>query len=123
MEPDTAWPMIVTAAWGSSFIAVATATAYCSANIVMLRTSGMELPGRVTVALFLSTASSTGPRQSANDANNSAATNQARSGSRPLSRAVASRDKPIRKNARGTISSRQIGSVLGRSDCHPCQIR
>jgi hypothetical protein len=108
---------------GSSFIAVATATAYCSANIVMLRTSGIELPGRITVALFLSTASSRGPRQSANDANNSAATSQASSGSRPLSRAVASRDKPIRKNARGTTSSRQIGSVLGRSDCHPCQIR
>src|SRR5216684_6608343 len=52
--------MIATAAWGSSFMAVATATAYCSTNTVMLRASGVALPGRVTVPLFLSTASSFG---------------------------------------------------------------
>jgi len=104
-------------------MAVATATAYCSANIVVLRTSGIELPGRVTVPFCLSTASSWGPRESANAANKSAATNHARSGSKPLSRAMVSRDKPISKNTRGTISIRQIGRVLGRSDCHPCQIR
>ena len=115
--------MIATAAWGSSFMAVATATAYCSTNTVMLRTNGVGLPGRVTVPLSLSTASSFGLRESASKANKTAATNHARSGSIPLSRAVTSRDKPIRKNTKGTISIRQIGRVLGRSDCEPCQIR
>jgi hypothetical protein len=107
----------------SSFMAVATATAYCSTNTLMLRTSGRALPGRVTVPLFLSTASSSGLRESASEASDSAATRHARSGSIPLPRAVTSRDKPFRKNTSGTIGIRQIGRVLGRSDCDPCQIR
>ena len=82
-----------------------------------------QLPGRVTVRLFRSTASSCGGRESASRANKIAAASQARSGSTPPSRAVNSRDRPIRKNASGTISMRQIGRVRGRIACEPCQIR
>ena len=115
--------MIATAAWGSSFMAVATATAYCSTNhrdVASQRGCAARTGHGAAFSVDGEQSWLAGKRQQGKQDGRHQPREKRLD---PPSRAVTSRDKPIRKNTKGTISIRQIGCVLGRSDCEPCQIR
>jgi len=96
--------MIATPAWGSSFHRGRNRDGVLQREYCDVRTSGMERPGRVTVALFLSTASSGGPRQSANDAKQQRRHNQAEQRLETVIARCCEPRQTIRKNARGTTA-------------------